>query len=548
MRACAALIVALALAGCGGGGDSAKEFRFNLASGLGSLDPAQMGSVSAGIAGIQLFDGLVRLDTAGNVAPALASHWRVSDDGTEYRFSLRRDVRFHDDPCFPGGKGRTVSAADVKFSFERICDPRTKSTGWWMFHDRVVGADAFHDSLEHGVTLTGVAGFVVEGDSVFILRLTTPFAPMLAMLTMPYAFVMPCEASDKYGAELFQHPVGTGTFRLDHWTPDVELVLARVPDDWHGARGTIERVSVTFAKDVKTEFLEFSRGTRDLALAVPPGFEEDVFDSSGALHGKYAAYHLLSLPALTTEYYGILLDPSLPGGAGSPLAANVLLRRALNCAVDREALVRYVLRGQAIPAHGVLPPGVSGGDTMLGYRYDPERAKELLADAGYPGGKGLPVLTLQLGPNEQTASVAEAVQQQWGRIGVKVELRQVDFPQHLEMIRAGKLPLWRTQWVADYCDPENFLALFASANRAPGGPNTTRYANKVFDAMYERLLSPSLDSAARRRLSISMDSLIVADAPWVFLYYPRTVRLLQPGIRNFSCDPLGRFALAGVGK
>jgi oligopeptide transport system substrate-binding protein len=220
----------------------------------------------------------------------------------------------------------------------------------------------------------------------------------------------------------------------------------------------------------------------------------------------------------------------------------------LNYAVDREALVRYVIHGQAVAARGVLPPGIPGADTSLGYRFDPDKAKALLTEAGYPGGKGLPTLTLQLGPNEQTATVAEVVQQQWARVGVHVELRQVDFPQHLDMVRSGKLALWRTQWVADYCDPENFLALFASANKAPGGPNTTRYANGLYDAMYERLLAPSLDNAERRRLSTTMDSLIVADAPWVFLYYPRTVRLLQPAIRNFSCDPLGRFSIADVEK
>ena len=394
-----------------------------------------------------------------------------------------------------------------------------------------------------------MTGIDAVNDSTVVIRLESSFAPFLLMLTMPYGFIVAREAVQHYGADVFQHPVGTGPYRLDHWKPDEELVLTRHAGYRQQSGGTIETVTVTFGRDVKTEFMEFTRGNYDVTMAVAQGFENAVFDSTGAVTQEYQKYRSVALPALTTEYYGILVDPTLDAATRAPLAQSVQVRQALNYAIDREAIIRFVLRGQAVAARGVLPPGVAGFDPgRSGYTYDVAKAKELLAAAGYPDGHGLPTLTLQLGPSEQTASVAEAVQQQWKQIGVQVELKQVDFPQHLDMIRSGKLPLWRTQWVADYCDAENFLALFASRNFSPGGPNTTHFSDPGFDALYARCLDASLTENVREGLFRSMDSLVVASSPWVFLYYPRTVRLLQPEIKTFTCDPLGRFAVADIVK
>ncbi|HZV12433.1 MAG TPA: ABC transporter substrate-binding protein, partial [Candidatus Kapabacteria bacterium] len=299
----------VSIIGCGKKENRTDVFRLNIASGLNSLDPAQMGSIAAHEIGMQIYDGLVKLDERGNIAPALAKRWEIEDSGKTLRFFLRSGVKFQSNDCFPGDTGRIVTAGDCKYSFERICDPRTKSTGWWLFHSTVVGADDFHDAIERGETKTGVRGFEAPDDTTFVVRLTRSFAPFLSMLAMPYCYVVPHEAVEKYSENFFQHPVGTGAFVLDHWTPDVELVLKRNPFYWDTAsQGNIETINVSFVNDTKTEFLEFTNGELDEVSAIAQGFENAVFDESGNLQGDYKKYTSLSLPALTSEYYGILLD------------------------------------------------------------------------------------------------------------------------------------------------------------------------------------------------------------------------------------------------
>jgi peptide/nickel transport system substrate-binding protein len=152
-----------------------------------------------------------------------------------------------------------------------------------------------------------------------------------------------------------------------------------------------------------------------------------------------------------------------------------------------------------------------------------------------------------LGANPRTLSVAEAVQQQLAELGIRVELRQVSFPQHLSMVREGRCMLWRTNWIADYPDPENFLALFYSAYAAPGGPNTTRIRSSALDSLYERALA---EPSQHRRFELyrRMEALVLQEAPWVFLYYPHVIRLLQPSIQGMHVDGSDRLVLEHVRK
>jgi peptide/nickel transport system substrate-binding protein len=191
-------------------------------------------------------------------------------------------------------------------------------------------------------------------------------------------------------------------------------------------------------------------------------------------------------------------------------------------------------------------PGFS--DSVRGYRYDPDAARRLLAKAGYPNGRGLPTLLLQLGNSQRTASIAEAIQAQWKEIGVNVDLRQVDFPQHLAMVRAGELPMWRTSWIGDYPDPENFLALFVRANVAPGGPNTTRIVRRDLDSLYAAALSPRLTFDERAVLYRRMEEIVVDEAPWIFLYYHLVLRVYHPHVKGLTLDGSDRLILEHVFK
>lgn len=543
---------------CGGRVPSPVErtdtFCYNEPDGISSLDPAVAVNRGATWATSQIFNGLVTLDSTQTVAPCLARTWSVDPQGLEWTFTLRTDVWFHQNPCFGARMTRRVNAEDVRYSIERICDARTKSTGLWAFRTNIEGADEFHQATRKG-TFGHVRGLTVENDSTIRIRLTKPFAPFLAVLTMPYAFVIPKEGVEAYGTEFGRHPVGTGPFVFEKWTPDVELSLQRNPQyfktDDNGQRlPYLKTVRVSFLRDPKNEFLEFTRGSYDFVSSVDGSFAPSIFEADGRLRPPFDRFRVIRMAAQSVEYYGILMDTTFPSARAVPLAQSRLLRQALNYAIDRHRIVAYLLHGRGIPAqYGVLPPTMPGfSKSVRGYSYDPDHARRLLAKAGYPNGNGIPPLLLQLGNSQRTASVAEAIQEMWKEIGITVELRQVDFPQHLSMVRAGDLSLWRTSWIGDYPDAENFLALFISSNIAPNGPNTTRINRRDLDSLYAEALMPSHSSAERAILYQKMERIVIEEAPWVFLYYDVILRLTQPNIHGFHVDGSDRLELERVYK
>lgn len=515
-------------------------FRYNEPNGIQSLDPAVASYQAALWSTSQLYNGLVELDSNLSIAPCIAQSWDVDEQGLQWTFHLRSDVWFHPDTCFVAAgfaKGtRTVKASDVVFSLKRVYDGSTVSTGAWVYRDRV-------------------EDIVAIDDSTVRITLAKPFAPFLAVLTMPYGYIVPHEAIMFYGADFGRHPIGTGPFRFSKWVPDVALELQRNPlyfkRNKEGRRlPYLQGVRITFLRDTKSEFLEFLHDGYDLITSIDGEFAPSVYDAQGKLLPPYQHYQLFRAPAQSVEYYGMLLDTTLPGAKQSPLATNRYLRQALNYAIDRHRIVSYVLHGKGIPTrHGFLPPSLPGySESVGGYGFDPDKARQLLAQAGYPNGKGLPTLVLQLGHNPRTTSVAEAVQEQWKDVGVNVTLRLVDFPQHLKQVRSGELPMWRTSWIGDYPDPENFLALFVSANRSPEGPNTTHLVSRRLDSLYAKALLPSVPDSIRFGLYQQMEEEIVDQSPWIFLYHDVMVRLAQPNIRGLTIDGTGRLILESVSK
>lgn len=515
-------------------------FRYNEPDGIANLDPARASYQAALWATGQIFNGLIELDSNLDIAPCIASHWEVDSTGKRWRFYLRPDVWFQPDTCFKA-KGiargtRTVTAADVVYSIKRIFDGSTASTGAWVYRDRLVNIVAIDSSTVQ-------------------INLATPFSPFLSVLTMPYGYVVPKEAVEYYGDDFGRHPVGTGPFMFKSWTPDVALELQRNPlyfkRNKSGKRLPIlDGVRISFLRDTKSELLEFLHNGFDLVTSVDGSLAPSIYNSKGELLRPYNHLQLLHTAAQSVEYYGILLDTTKPAARQSPLATNKILRQALNYAIDRHRIVTYVLHGRGIPAiHGFLPPSLPGySESVGGYGFDRDRAEQLLAKAGYPRGKGLPTLLLQLGHNPRTTSVAEAVQEQWREIGVNVELRLVDFPQHLSQVRSGELPMWRTSWIGDYPDPENFLALFISANLSPAGPNTTHLTSKRLDSLYSEALKPSYSKSERFKIYATMQDEIVDQAPWIFLYHDMIVRLAQSNIRGLTVDGTGRLLLEQVWK
>lgn len=517
------------------------------------LDPVIINSKLADDIAAQIFDQLISLDSSLGLVPELATRWELSPDGTTYTFHLRNDVSFQDDPCFADGKGRKFTARDVVYSFERACDPRTRTVAYWVFQDKVEGANAFFetraDSIK-GNEVEHVSGVRAPDDTTFQIVLTRPYAPFIYYLVESCCDIVPHEAVEKYGKDFFQHPVGTGAFAFDHWRPDDEMLLKRNPHYWQkDAAGNqlplLDGILFKFIKDDKTQFNEFTQGTFDECTPLPTEFFERIVDTATKkTTAEYSKFKLQATPALCTWFVNFLTTKA-------PFD-NVNVRRAFSCAVDRDKIVRFVLKGQpfAPGTHGIVPPAFPKYpiDSVHGYHYDPEQARKYLSDAGYPDGKNFPEIKLHVYPDPRLLQVAEAVQNMLSStLHITINLQVMQFAQLMDNAEAGSLNIWGTRWYGDYPDPENFLNLWYGAlvpvtDAVPSYPNDTRYNGAVFNAEFGRALRLANDGE-RNNAYVTAENAAMADAPSIILFYEEHYRLLQPTVRDTPLDPMARVDL-----
>jgi peptide/nickel transport system substrate-binding protein len=264
----------------------------------------------------------------------------------------------------------------------------------------------------------------------------------------------------------------------------------------------------------------------------------------GAVRARHAdRINLLRAPALATDYFGFLLDSSTATVRDSPWQ-DVRVRQALNMAVDRRRIITHLMKGIGTPAGGRLPAGMPGSSGH-GYTYDPAAARRLLAEAGHPGGRGLPPLTLTV-----TASyleLCELVQHELAAFGIRLVVDVVPLSTHKEGTANGDFAFFRKNWIADYPDAENFLMLFTTAAHAPAGPNYTRFSHPLYDSLYHAALA-EVDDERRLHLYRSMDSLVTAKAPAIFLFHPEVVRFVRSEVEGLVADPMNQLDLRRVRK
>ncbi len=516
-----------------------KIFRYNEPNGIESLDPITANNYPALHVLINVFEGLVEYNKEAKLQPLLAKSFEISEDGRVYTFHLRSDVFFHDNECFPKGKGRKLTAADFKYCYERVCDTRTKTRGLWVYRDKVEGAQEFSDTPDKVKEITG---FKVIDDSTFQIVLVQPFAPFLSILTMPYGYVYPREAVDYYGQNFGFNAIGTGPYKFVNWDIDRELVCEKNINYWaKDLEGKplpyIEGFRVSFIRSPETEFLDFQEGRLDFQK---PSIEvyAQLIDETGKLKPGYN-FELIKQPYLNTVYLCTMLNPKMEGGKDNQLAENKKLRQALNYAIDREKIVKYVLKGKGTPGiHGPLPKGMPGyNEDVKGYDYDREKAIDLLKEAGYPQGKGLN-LKLVFHNDESQRELCEAIQSQFKDIGIDLKIEEMLGATHRSAQNEGKLTFWRANWGADYYDPENYYALFYSKNETPIGPNTSHYKNAKVDSLYELgLRLTNFDD--RMKVYWEIDKIIYEDSPWMIVYYNQYIYLKQKNIDGMYVDGLG---------
>ncbi|HRF66550.1 MAG TPA: ABC transporter substrate-binding protein [Ignavibacteria bacterium] len=558
------ILAAFIVAGCGkkqdggnmvalnGGIKGGGIFIANELENIRSLDPVGINDVVSHHVSHQIYDGLIDLDTNLQIVPMLSKRWEISPDGLTYTFYLRNDVTFHDNACFPDGKGRKFIAQDVVYSFTRVLDPRTGSLGFDFYKNYVEGAKEYNEEISKATSekrepkLMEVSGYKALNDTTFQIKLKKSFAPFIYYMCQGFAYIVPKEAVDKYGKDYFQNPVGTGPFVFQNWTPDLEINLKRNPNYWdkdvHGNQiPYLEGVKFRFIKDLSQQLLEFKNGNLYESYRIPNELFKTIVNEDKTLTPEYSQFTVQRKTALSTQYYGFLVT--------SKVFSDVKVRQAFNYAIDREKILKYVLNGSANdPAiYGMVPPVMPNYNAkqVKGYSFDLAKAKQLMIEAGYPGGAGFPEVTLNINEGGgRNTQIAEAIQDMLREIGVTVKLQLLQFAQHLDNIDAGRSDFYRLGWNADYPDPETFLNLFYGKN-VPSNPkdvspiNSFRYVNPEYDALFEKAIS-TVDIAERNRLYEQAEQLAVNDAVCLFIYYDEDWRLVQSFVRGFALDPMHR--------
>ena len=531
--------------------DDQKVFRYNEEAGISSLDPAFARDQANIWAVNQLFNGLVQLDQRLQVQPCIASSWEISENGRSYTFNLRRDVFFHDDSCFPDGRGRRVNASDFVFSFNRIKSPRTASAGAWVF----------------GNTASGEAAFIARNDSTLEINLKQPFPPFLGILTMVYAVVIPPEAVKTYGNDFRKHPVGTGPFQYAYWKEGVKLVFTRNPRYFECLNGKqlpfLESVAISFMEDKQASFMQFLQGKLDFMSGIDPAYKDELLTPDGALQKEYTQrFQLIKMPYLNTEYLGILMDtdpqkgPTIKDAENTgeeilPKKGNLLhskkIRQAINLGFDRKKMIRFLRNNIGTPGNfGMIPPGMPGFDSSrIWYQYQPGKAITLLEEAtGLAGGQ---LSSVKLVTTPDYVDLCKYIQHQVGQIGLVLDLEVIPPAAMKEMKAQAKIPFFRASWIADYPDAENYLSLFYSPNFCPGGPNYTHFSNPVYDSLFEKAMQIR-DAATRLNYYRELEALVMEEAPVVILYYDEVLRFVARDVLGLGINPMNLLTLKEVRK
>lgn len=528
-----ATIYCLLHSSCNSCNESAKTdkkfFRYNQSSGIASLDPAFAKDQSTIWSCNQLYNSLVQLDDNLNTQPSIAKSWEISEDGKTYTFHLRGDVKFHDNECFEGGKGRAVNARDVVFSFSRVIDKKTASPGAWIFNNSI-------DTVEP---------FKALDDSTFQLKLTKPFRPMLGILSMQYCSVIPEEAVKKYGSDFRAHPVGTGPFMFKNWKEGTALILVKnenyfEKDEQGNVLPYLDGIKISFIDNKKTEYLSFKQKELDFINSIDASYIDEVLDEDGSMKAELKdKFNLLKTPYLNTEYLGFFTVAE--AGKENPYL-NKKLRQAINYGFDRREMLKYLRNGVGKPAEsGFTPFGLPSFDAekVKGYTYDAEKAKQLLKESGIDKAN----TKLVLYTNETYKEYALFITKQLEQLGLNIRV-EISQPSILrEWMSQGKVQFFRGSWLADYPDAENYFAVFYSKNGSP--PNYTRFNNKEFDALYEKALAENND-AVRFEIYQQMERIIIEEAPVVPLFYDEVLRFSQKNIDGLTANGLNLLNLKRV--
>lgn len=534
------LFTVLGLGGCKNVDKKSPQqiFHYNEDVSVTTLDPAFVRSQSENWIVSQIFNGLIDLDAQLQPVPALAKSWEISTDLLTYTFHLRSDVNF----CFVDKQGKVTTrkmvASDVAYSLSRIADPATSSPGAWIFVGKI-------DSQLNRV-------FISPNDSTFVLKLVSPAASLLGLLSTNFGYVVPKEYARLDKSYLARNPVGTGPFYVRRWEDEIKLVMRKNPHyhekDTQGVPlPYLDAINVTFVKNKQTAFMQFAAGSYDFFNGLEGSFKDELLTDQAMLKPKYAQkMKAIITPFLNTEYVGCYLG-DYPGKTN--WLKDVHLRRALFYAVDKQKLVRFFRNGLGDAGDwGVVPPILNAHEkeTITEANAAWQKALAEYQQSGYAKQNNKPEIVLSTTADYLDMMVY--LQETWGRLGVKIKVDIQTGGMLRQLRNEGKLMLFRGSWIADYPDAENFLACYYAPYLSPMGPNYTHFEDAQFDTLYRLIeAGESGQKASLRKQYIQQANQILIDqAPVIPLYYDKSIRLIQPWVQGLENDAANRLVLKRV--
>jgi oligopeptide transport system substrate-binding protein len=476
----------------------------------------------------------------------------VSPDGLTYIFKIRKGVLFHDSPGFKNGLGREMRADDVIYSIKRLADPKLNAKGWWLLDERLLGLNEWRTKYA-GADVTNyedeVEGLKKIDDYTVQMRLKRPFPQFLYALAMPYTFIVAREAVEHFGKEFLNYPVGTGAFVLAKFEQTSMITYLRNPkfrdkiypsegeegDDKLGLLADagkkiplVDKINVHIIVESQPKWLSFMKAKDDLMEVKDVNIQQAINpEKELKSEHKEKGIRLIMKPTLDVTYFAFNHE--------DPIFKNRKVRQAMNLAFDRGGYNRLFHENTAVEAHGPVPPGLAGNRKEFKnpyIKYDVDLAKKLLAEAGYPDGKGLAKIVVQTRADTISRQQIEFFEKSMEKIGINIDGGHNTWPELVNKVTKKQHQMYTMAWGADYPDAENFLGLLYCPNQSPGS-NGANYCNPDFDALFKQATILQ-NSPERTSMYEKLNEMAALDAPWIFGFHRTEIYLAQAWLKNYK--------------
>lgn len=487
-----------------------------------------------------------------NLAEALPT---VSADGLTYTFKLKKGVLFHDSPAFKDGIGREMKADDFLYSMKRLADPKLQAKGWWLYDDKIAGLNEWREKYSAAdVAATNydepIEGLKKVDEYTVDIKLKRPYPQFLYALAMPYSFVVAKEAIDHFGKEFLNHPVGTGPFILPNFEQSNQIVYHKnlkfreklypsegeEGDDKLGLLADagkrlplVDKVVVHIIIESQPKWQNFHKGKVDLLEIKDANIGQTISEKRELRdEHKSKGIRLFLTPQLDVTFFAFNHEDPL-------FKKNIKLRQAISLAWDRAEANRMIYENTAYEAQSVIPPGLGGyrKEFKNPYtKYDLEQAKKLLAEAGYPDGKGLPAITVETRNDTVARNQIEQFEKSMSRIGIKVKVGMNTWPELINKVTKKQHQMYTMAWGADYPDAENFLGLLYCPNQSPGS-NGSNYCNPEFDDLFKKATILQ-DSPERNAMYEKMNEMMAVEVPWIFGFNRTKIFIGHAWLKNYK--------------